>query len=86
MDSKDIHNGKVSMQITTGASKCQNDVNATYMAKDSNQNWIDGWNNKKDDIQVENYCSYSNNVVQFRAGKSNQPVGDHQLRIHSGSI
>ena len=59
---------------------------ATYIAEDSNQNWISCWDGKEDDIRVENYCSNSNDVVLFGAGQSNQSVRRQCfLEAHSGS-
>lgn len=42
-----------------------------YIAGDISQNWILSWDDKDDDINVEDCCSQSNDVVQLRAGQSN---------------
>ena len=59
---------------------------ATYIAEDSNQNWISCWDGKEDDIRVENYCSNSNDVVLFGAGQSNQPVREDNLYFFRSTL
>ena len=45
-----------------------------YIAEDGSCPSVSDWNNINNNIHVENYSSYANDVVQIRAGELNQPV------------
>ena len=50
----------------------------SYIAEYSYKVFVGGGNDKYNDIQVENNCSQSNDIVEIWAGQTNQPaVGIH---------
>ena len=46
----------------------------SYIAEYSYKIFISGWNDKYNDIQVENNGSQSNDIVEIWAGQTNQPA------------
>ena len=51
-------------------------VYVSYIAEYSYKGLVSGGNDKCDDIQVENYGSQYNNIVEIWAGQTNQPEVD----------
>ena len=47
----------------------------TYVAEYCSKLWVCGRDDQNYNIQVENYSSQSNQVVEVRTGESNQSVG-----------
>ena len=56
-----------------------------YIAEHSYKGLVSGGNDKYDDIQVENYGSKYNDIVEIWAGQTNQPVEEITAYItHEG--
>ena len=45
-----------------------------YIAEETRKVRVCSWNNKGDDIEVENNGSKSNDIVEVRTGQTNQPA------------